>query len=97
MTPVFLNDRAKRELAEARQFYRGRGPGLVPRFRQAARDALARIVADPASLPLQPGSSSVRRVGVAGFPYDLLFKVRPGGVEVLSVWHRHRNPADRPG
>ena len=95
MTPVSLNERAKRELADAVLYYRGRS--LAGRFRQNVRAARDRIAADPTSLPLQPGHATLRRSRVGGFPYDLLFRVRPGGAQVLSVWHHHRDPADRPG
>ena len=95
MTPVTLNPRARRELAEATLYFRG--GGVDGDFRRAARAARRRIAGDPLSLPLQPGSGTVRRCRVAGFDYDLLFKVRSSGVEIVSVWHHARNPADRPG
>ena len=95
MTPVTTSPRADGEFADALVYYDARGRGRA--FLAAFDAAVARIAADPTSLPLQPGHGTLRRSRVGGFPYDLLFRVRPGGAQVLSVWHHHRDPADRPG
>ena len=92
--PVAFSARAISELNDVVDFYVG--CGQAGRFLAAVRTARARIAADPTSLPLDPNSTAVRRIRVAGFPYDLLFKVPPSGPLVVSVWHLHRNPADRP-
>ena len=98
MTPVSFTPTAVAEYRDARGWHRGNGrPDLARKFAAAVRAARARIAADPTSLPLHPGSGGLRRIRVNGFPYDLLFRVRPGGVQVLSVWNHFRDPADRPG
>ena len=87
-------DRAKRELAGARAWYRG--TPAARRFSAAVRRAVSRVSADPTSWEIVGTARGVRRCPVLGFPYDLLFIAGDDEVEVLSVWHHHRDPADRP-
>ena len=87
-------DRALDELADADDRYHRVGVGA--KFLRALDAAETRVAADPTSLPLQPGDDRIRRCRIHGFPYDLLFDSQPGGPVVVSVWHLHRNPADRP-
>ena len=88
--------RAKRELDEARAWYRGVGPSIARRFAAAVQRAVSRVSVDPTSWEVVGSGRDVRRCPVLGFPYDLLFVAGDDEVEVLSVWHHHRDPADRP-
>ena len=62
-----------------------------------ARDALARIAADPTSLPLHPEAIGCRRrdtLALKGFPYLVLFRTSdPAETVVLSVLHVGSGPA----
>ena len=89
-----LTGRAKRELAGARAWYRG--TGVTRRFGTRVREALARVGRAPTSFEIVDPVSGLRRCPILSFPYDLLFIAGDDEVEVLSVWHHHRDPADRP-
>ena len=97
MTPVRLLSRAEREFHEALDFYtRTRGAAAATRFMDDFDAAVARIAADPASLPLflAAADPELRRCRVgARWPYDVLFKSEPGEAVVHHVWHHHRDPA----
>ena len=98
---VRIDARADREFAGAvRYYHRAGGERLAVRFVAAFDAAVARVGADPASLPVAFESARrgpVRRCPLGRtWPYDLLFTVGTSEVAVVSVWHLHRNPADRP-
>ena len=82
---------AVREYQSARRRYSCIDPNLSARFRSAVDVVLARIAADPDSLPQVGGG--FRRVRVQRFPYVIFFKLLdPQTVGVYAVAHTSRRP-----
>ena len=89
------------ELSHAVNWYEDRRSGLGADFLRAV-DAAAHSIAQQRILGLRlPGldsSSTVRRVAVPRFPYQVVFQVVDEVVRVLAVAHDRRRPgygADR--
>lgn len=86
---------AEEELTAAGQWYDRERRGLGERFLDAVVLARQRIEADPLTLPFAehyPGSREVRRCPVEGFPYQVIFEIRPDELVVLAVAHCSRRP-----
>lgn len=80
---------AQDELIESALYYETARPGLGTSFRDTVQAVLDRIVAHP---EIGASRRSTRRVMVAGFPYDIVYRVTPPDLEVLAVAHHRRRP-----
>lgn len=80
---------ARDEFLAAIEYYDDAVPGLGDRFLQAVRRATDLALTHP-DAGMQRGA--VRRLLVAGFPYDLVYRVRGEVVDVLALAHQHRRP-----
>jgi plasmid stabilization system protein ParE len=80
---------AQDELIESALYCEAARTGLGVTFRDAVRAVLDRILAHPEIRELRHGT---RRVMVAGFPYDLVYRVMVPDIEVLAVAHNRRRP-----
>ena len=82
---------AVREYQLTRQYYSRIDPNLADRFRSAVDAVVARILADPNSLP--EAGSGFRRIRVKNFPYVIFFKVLDGEtIGIYTVAHTSRRP-----
>ena len=88
MTPAVFHRLARRELADAVEYYKqvGHGPAFVAQIRRT----IVRIRRFPESAPRVRGA--VRRVVVAKYPYALLYSVDTSMVRILAVAHQRRDP-----
>ena len=86
---------AEDELTAAGQWYDREQRGLGDRFFDAVVISRRRIESDPFTLPTTEhywGSRDVRRCPVEGFPYQVIFEIRPDEIVVLAVAHGSRRP-----
>ncbi|MBN8421398.1 MAG: type II toxin-antitoxin system RelE/ParE family toxin [Verrucomicrobia bacterium] len=84
--------RVQAEVDEAVDWYEEQSAGLGEDFFAKFKDALALIEACPEGFSFWLASSSVRRVKLRRFPYDVLYEIRPGRVRVLCLRHEKRHP-----
>lgn len=69
---------AQDELIESALYYEAARAGLGGTFREAVRAVLDRLLADPEIGEYRHG---MRRLTVAGFPYDFVYRVTSSDVE----------------
>lgn len=84
--------RVQAEVDEAVDWYEEQSAGLGEDFFAKFKDALAQIEARPEGFSFWLASSSVRRVKLRRFPYDVLYEIRSGRVRVLCLRHEKRHP-----
>jgi hypothetical protein len=82
---------AEQELNEAAQHYNLEDPGLGSSFLQEVDRCLQSLETHPEAGAILRGS--VRRRLLRGFPYALLYKIKPSGIRVLAVMNLKRRPA----
>ena len=87
---VRFNDGARRELAEAAEYYGRERASLGEEFVEAVEAATAAIVAAPKRWPSI--GHRVRRYRLDRFPYGVIYRVRRHGIEVLAIMHLSRDP-----
>lgn len=92
---------ASLELSHAASWYEDRRSGLGSDFLRAVDRTIQRLaqqrILGLRLPPLEP-ASTVRRVAVPRFPYQIVFQVVDEAVRVLAVAHDHQRPrywADR--
>ena len=86
---------ARRELVREIVWYERRQEGLGERFIESVRQAFQRVADHPTSHPKEQSAHwrrDIRRCPVVGFPYQVIFEVRPQEVFVLAVAHNARRP-----
>lgn len=91
MAPVSFHQLADRELADTAQYYELESPGLGIAFLSEVERCLRSIVRYPEAGPAVQGG--VRRRLLHGFPYGLLYSVKPNAIRVLAVMNLKRRPA----
>ncbi len=81
---------ARREYAEAREFYEIEQPGLGAQFEDQIRHSLLRIRQYPKAWPAE--RKEIRRYIVHKFPYKILYSIQADKIVVLAFAHLHRQP-----
>lgn len=89
--PVTLEPEARAEYDDAHTTCRRARKGLAPRFRAAVNDCLQRLRSS-ALVHQVIYPPDVRRALVAGFPYAVIYRVKPTEVRVISILHTSRDP-----
>lgn len=92
MKARFLKD-AETDFHAAIRWCERQRRGLGADFTDEVFNALDRIEADPASLPVEetnPSARDVRRCNVKRFPYRIIYAVRSNVIAVLAVAHHSR-------
>lgn len=79
------------EVDDAWRFYESRKVGLGDRFEAAVETVEAQIAATP--LMHQVICQTVHRSMVPKFPHGVFCRVLTARVEVIVVYHMHRDPA----
>ena len=87
---VVLTDEAQAEFDEAVDWYHQRG-GPAAEFITRVRETLARIGQMPELHAMV--RDDIRRASVRRFPYSIFYRVRADRVEVIAVFHNHRDPS----
>jgi plasmid stabilization system protein ParE len=89
---VRIGGPASEELGEAVRWYEDQSEGLGAAFLQAVHQVVSRIETHPEIGAKIPDLLHTRRVLVPGFPYQLVYIVRPTEVIVAAVAHLKRRP-----
>lgn len=83
---------AAREMRDAREWYADRNPDVATRFVEAADEAVARILDNPLSHPIE--RKHYRFVRLRTFPYRLIFEQPDDeSILVIAVAHSSRRPS----
>jgi plasmid stabilization system protein ParE len=86
---VEFHPEARDEFVAAVEYYDIAVSGLGDRFLIAIRRTIDLALAHPeAGTP----RGTARRLLVAGFPYDVVYRVRDDVLDILAVAHHHRRP-----
>ena len=83
---------ASDELGEAVRWYEGQSDGLGVAFLEAVQRVISRIETHPEIGARVADQQDTRRVLVTGFPYQLVYIVKPTEVVVVAVAHLKRRP-----
>jgi hypothetical protein len=81
---------AEQELADGVDYYNEQCPGLGFEFAAEVKSTLSRIVSFPNAWPLF--SQRARRCLTNGFPYGVLYQIRPDHILVTAIMHLKRDP-----
>lgn len=87
--PLIINPMAEADLADAKQWYDGRRPGLGDEFLDCVDRTLDRIREWPESYAKE--FQELRRATVNRFPYAIVYRVDPSQITVVAVYDLRRN------
>lgn len=90
-TPLIFRRLAQAEFDDAADWYEGKRTGRGMAFASAVRRTLNAISANPVAFP--EASVGVREAVVSGYPYSVFYRIDPGQITVLAVFHHSRDPA----
>jgi plasmid stabilization system protein ParE len=88
--PLVLRGAAQDEYDQAAVWYEGQRTGLGTEFETEVQAVLDTIVGQPDRYPVVLGD--VREAPVNRFPYCVYYRIRPGRIVVISVFHTSRDP-----
>ena len=88
--PFALSPAAEDDLHGATAWYDAQQPGLGDTFLRSTEACLARIRRLSRSFRVVEGE--VRSALLRRFPYRVLFRIEEKRIEVIAVWHGHRDP-----
>ncbi len=89
---LIVGPEAEGEIAEARDWYDERVPGLGADFVAAVRNKITAIADNP--LQYQPVWKLYRRAVLHRFPYLLVYAVSDHVIRVVACVHGQRDPKD---
>jgi len=90
-TPVILRPSARTEFDDAADWYDRRQAGRGAAFTAAVRRVLGVVAAAPDTYP--EVYDDVREAPVPGYPYVIYYRIAPGQITVLAVFHTSRDPS----
>jgi toxin ParE1/3/4 len=88
--PLALSPAAEDDLHDAAAWYDAQQPGLGDAFLRSVDASFGRIRRLPNAFPAD--ESGVHSALLRRFPYAVLFRIREKRIEVIAVWHGHRDP-----
>ena len=89
--PVVLRDEAQAEFDEAFDYYEGQRAGLGVDFVARVQRVFDGIAVNPQQHALV--FADIRKAVVTRFPYCVFYRADATRVEVLAVFHSHRDPS----
>jgi plasmid stabilization system protein ParE len=87
---VLIRPAAAADLQDTFEWYEKQHSGLGAEFREAVREKLRDIAANP--MQYQVVHRNTRRALLRRFPYGLYYRIFPGVVVALACMHGRRNP-----
>ena len=90
--PIRTTEPASNELSEAVRWYEARRSGLGGEFFDAVAAALSLIETNPEIGTTISADGQTRRVLVAKFPYQVVYRLRPTEMVIVAVAHLKRRP-----
>jgi len=88
--PLVLSADAEDDLHEATLWYDAQQPGLGDAFLRSVEAGFARIRRFPHSFPAD--ERGIQSALLRRFPYAVLYRRQEKRIEVIAVWHGHRDP-----
>ncbi len=88
---LLLRPAAQEDIEEARAWYAAVAPPVEERFDAALADTIEHVLALPRAFPVVH-RGNLRRALVAGFPYQLFYRIRGDAVVVLALTHTAQHP-----
>jgi len=88
--PLALSPAAEEDLHDAATWYDAQQPGLGDAFLRSVEASFGRIGRLPRSFPAV--GEDARSALIRRFPYVVLFRIQERRIEVIAVWHVHRDP-----
>ena len=88
--PLTLSPAAEDDLHDATDWYDSQQPGLGDMFLRSVEATFARVERLPQSFPTV--EDDIQSALLRRFPQAVFFRVREKRIEVIAVWHGHRNP-----
>ena len=90
MITILIRPAAAADLQDAFDWYEKQRSGLGAEFREAVREKLRDIAAEP--MLYQVVHRDTRRALLRRFPYGLYYRIYPGMVVVVACMHGRRSP-----
>lgn len=90
--PVRTGKPAGVELREAVRWYEHRRAGLGAELLDAVSAALSLIATNPTAGASLSEDGLTRRVLMARFPYQVVYRIRPAEIVIVAVAHLKRRP-----
>ena len=82
---------ASAEIRKEALYYEQQAPGLGTDFLQEIDNSVERIAAHPEQFPAS--DPNLKKCVLERFPFSILFREKPGLVEILVVRHDARHPS----
>jgi toxin ParE1/3/4 len=89
---VRVDSAASDEFAAAILWYEVRRLGLGGEFYDRVVDAIATFDAQPDVGSMVGGDPMTRRILLHGFPYQIVYRLRPAEIVIVAVAHLKRRP-----
>ena len=89
---IRTSELASDELSEAVRWYEARRSGLGGEFFDAVAAAVSLIEASPEIGTTVSTDGQTRRVLVARFPYQVVYRLRPTEIVIAAIAHLKRRP-----
>ena len=89
--PLAFRAAARAEFQDAAAWYESQRVGLGGDFVDEVQKVLDTVAGQPDRYPIASGD--VREAPVSRFPYCVYYRVKPGRVVVIAVFHTARDPA----
>jgi plasmid stabilization system protein ParE len=90
--PIRTNSLASLEITEAVRWYESTRPGLGAEFLDHVARAIDRLGLNPeAGNPLS-ADHKTRRLLVTRYPYQIVYRIRPGEIVIVALAHLKRRP-----
>jgi toxin ParE1/3/4 len=83
---------ARLEFEDAAAWYKSQQPGLSDEFRIEVREMLQQVLKSPERFRLAAPTS--HKATLPRFPYSIYYSIELGAINVISVFHGARNPAE---
>lgn len=87
---ISFHELAELELNDAAIFFESETEGLGFRFLAAIETAVSHIQQHPAASPIIDGD--VRCKVLRGFPYSIMFSIKPDRIRILALANQKRRP-----
>ena len=90
--PTRSSEPASEEFSEAVRWYEARRSGLGGEFFDAVGATLSLIETNPEIGTALSADGQTRRALVAGFPYQVVYRLKPAELVIVAVAHLKRRP-----
>ncbi|MBL7649603.1 MAG: type II toxin-antitoxin system RelE/ParE family toxin [Candidatus Hydrogenedentes bacterium] len=87
---IRLHPQARAELLNSMNYYEAARPGLGDRFLSAVAKVVDNARMFPTSFPIF--DDDCRKAGLRRFPCSVVYRIRDGEMQVVSVLHSRRDP-----